>query len=1075
MLILHSNTNHSSSTLSLPQVQELLVRGLTQERATASAGIQNPETWVREQLLARVNPAALTVKGWEAVATAVSLSPVTSADQVQQLVSAFTDNIPTPAHEKSLESVFYLFARHHKSFSRFSFEELHNLTRLIMDLYREHGPEAYRSINTILHQCDSCILATAASRIPGTYFLPEGMLRPEHLESLQRRIRICLLAQDKLHSTDLARYIVEHSSLPQEQREFLSSRWEILSRQFLERPTGLDVGALSIPYGVAGAVTGLEKINALVERLREHGLKNFDTTCVMNRFGHCSAIVESYSLLQKHPFFAEPDGVRFFELIASGHSLATLTNLIRFAVKYHVSFRLVPAEIGVLQPELIDRYLYKAPIPLNAAPPVPRPGERRTVQELIHLGRGLGSVVELTSSLSPQELDRTVELYDHLATDIDGNNFPVVAEFARDWLKRNDRDLQPRDLKVLKLALELHTQLQRLGHNSAQAMRMSLDYATNKAYRNRANRQVLKSLLQANPEDYMSKAITTQARDTKLSDQIFLQTLTLAGSIYNTTWAFIPPVIGDSSDHTHISIDIFRAAMAKIQQSSLEHISEAVGQLLDTKYEQVVREHLLSYIHAPDKEKRRTAGAALQQIYNLDTGPYPQWTTHDEKEVNPDYRKMWNEVMEVYRGIFDLHYGFGHSTFECKTPPGAADWMLLRFAFDSAFRVNRLVHTDANAFPGPGCLISGLKLERLFATNPATPNDPYSLFKDAWQWVAHVIEDLPRTSFLLSRGVKMFIGPDEPTYRLDGIHYALVAWNEHFDNSQLSAAALVPVSAIKVALRGRVQRIEELGDRPGLLKARPNDEIGLKFHDLRRACEEMRVPFLNLGWASNIGGLCNAYAPCSAPYFEWERQLSTHDKDGAGHVHKSHIKGHYVSKADAETTRLLLPLRQAHDSVYGVASAYLGLSDLFRISLALWHKGLTLTEQMGEERELELDSEEEQESLSANELKMLDEAYRWNDLHQRRDVKREDFPILCIAHTFDHWNVTSSPVMLDTYDLTLSLPDGSQILLDRRSGRVPDFLVGLWASRVRPLYRNHVELDLRFLDRQSVRWSPVKK
>ncbi len=1074
MLILHPHTNHSSTTLSFPQVQELLLRGLTQDRTTVYPGIQHPETWVRELLLSRVNPAALTVKGWEAVATAVSLPPVISAEQAQQLVAIFTENLPTPPHEKSLDSMFYLFARHHKSFAQFSFEQLLNLTRLVTELYREQGAQAYLSINTVLQQCDSSLYATPALRIPGAYFLPEGMLRPEHLEAVQRRIRISLLAQEALQPTDLARYIVEHSLLPQEQREYLSSGWQSLSKQFPELPAGLDLGGLSIPHAVARAVQALERINALLESLWERGLRKFDMACIMKRFGECSAIVESYSSLERHPSFSASDAVQFFELLASGQSVATLNNVIRFADKYQVLFRLVPPALGKLPPETIDRYQYKTQPSSTEASPASTAPEKRTVQELMELGRGLGNVAQNVSLLLPRQLDLTVELYDNLRTDINHRNFSVVSEFARDWLKRNDRNIQPRDIKILKLTLGLHQQLQKLGHESSRAMQISLDYATNKAYRNSANRHVMKSLLQPNPEDYMSKAITTQARDTKLSDQIFLQTLTLAGNIYNTTWGFILPVISDSSDHTHISIDIFRAAMAKTQQSSLEHISEAVEQLLDTKYQQVIREHLLSYIYASDKEKRRTAGAALQRLYNLDTGPYPQWTSHDEKEVNPAYRKMWDEVMEVYRGIFDLHYGFGHSTFECKAPSPAEDWMLLRFAFDSAIGVSRLVHTHANAFPGSGCLISGLRLERLLAANPATPDDPYSLFKDAWQWVAHVIEDLPRTSFLMSRGVKMFIGPDEPGYRLDGIHYALVAWNEHFDNPQLSAAALVPVSVIKVALRGRVQRIEKLGDRPGPPKAGLNSEIGLKFHDLGRACEEMRVPFLNLGWASNIGGLCNAYAPRSAPYFEWEQQLSTHDKDRAGHVHKSHIKGHYVSKADAETTRLLLPLRRAHDSVYGVASAYLGLSDLFRISLALWHKGLTLTEQMGEERELELDSDEEQQSLPANELKMLEEAYRWNDLHQRRDVKREDFPILCIAHTFDHWNVTSSPVMLDTYDLTLSLPDGSQISLDRRSGRVPDFLVGLWASRVRPLYRNPVELDLRFLDRQSVRWSPVK-
>ncbi len=1070
MLIVQPHPDHPSELLSLAQVQELLNRGLAHNKAMGLTENHDREMWVRERLLNRVNPAALTAKGWETVATVISLEPVTCIEQVQQLIEIFTDNLPTPPHQKSLEGMFYLFARHHNSFAHFSFEQLVNIARLVMELYREQGEQAYISINTVLHQCDASLMATPALRIPGAYFPPEGMFRPEHLESFRRRIRIGLLAQEPLRPVDLALYIVEHSSLPEAQREFLSSRWGVLSRQFQEQPAGVDLGGLSLPFAVARAISAVEKINSLVDSMREQGLGTFDMKCVLEQLGNCSAIRESCSLLERLPHCDKHDLLQFFEQFAAKQSVAVLTNLVRFSEAHQIPFRMIPTALGKLVPEILDRYRYKTPPYGASSMPEFGPGQKRTTEELMELGRELGTAMQYAISLSERELDVFVELYDRVRAGVTPWNFRVVAEFARRFQNHEPRALHEREVRQLYLALGVYKRLMLIDREPSQAARISLDYATTDTYKNSSNRVVLKSLLESDPDQFMSKAIIEQARNPKISNKLFLQTLTLAGNVYPGTWGLLPGMLGDSPDSSRVSVGTLRAAVSKVQLGSFGEISRAAMEERDIQHERLVRDHLVAYIQAASLKERRAAGSTLRELYNLDTGPYPLATAHDDKQVNPEYRKMWNEVMEVYRGVFDLHYGFGHSTFECKAPPKTEDWMLLRFAFDSAIRVSRLVSSDANAFPGPGCLISGLRLERLFAANPATPDDPYSLFKEAWRWVAPVIEDLPRTSFLMSRGVKMFIGPDEPTYKLDGVHYALVVWNDHFDNRRLDAAALVPVSVIELALRGRIKRIDNLGDRPTAARSGSAVEVGLKFHELKLACEERNIPFLNLGWASNMGGLCNAYAPCSPPYFEWERQLATHDKDGAGHIHKSHIKGHYVATADAETTRLLLPLRQAHDAVYGVTSAYLGLSDLFRISLALWHKGLTLTEQMGEERELEIEAGNEEESLSANELKMLEEAYRWNDLHEQNAIDREAFPILCIARTFDSWNMTTSPVMLDTYDLTLCLADGTTVSLDRRSDHVPDSLIGLWAARVRPLYRNRVELDLRFLDRRSVRW-----
>jgi hypothetical protein len=151
----------------------------------------------------------------------------------------------------------------------------------------------------------------------------------------------------------------------------------------------------------------------------------------------------------------------------------------------------------------------------------------------------------------------------------------------------------------------------------------------------------------------------------------------------------------------------------------------------------------------------------------------------------------------------------------------------------------------------------------------------------------------------------------------------------------------------------------------------------------------------------------------------------------------------------------------------------LNLNDLFRLSLSLWHKGLTVTEEMGEDAKLKVEREDgDRRDLGENELRMLKEAHLWNGLHAQGVRERNSFPVLCLAKTLDHWNRVRSSVVLDTYDMTLRLPGEKSVQLTPGTSGTSGFEVGVWSKYVRPIYYSRADLDLRFLDRRVVTYDP---
>jgi hypothetical protein len=591
-------------------------------------------------------------------------------------------------------------------------------------------------------------------------------------------------------------------------------------------------------------------------------------------------------------------------------------------------------------------------------------------------------------------------------------------------------------------------------------------YAAHKHYRVQDFGKLTRSLFEPSPRESFTKAMREVASDPRITDDEFRRALSFAAKAFPEDWGSIRALYSSWAWGGVFTLYSLREAIGRSRKERPNDLHMELVRSVESRQAQQVREHLVTFLQSRDSEARNRAVSALNTIYHLDQGPYPVYEDATSS-IHPGYRQMMTEVKGVYRGGFDMHYGFGHSTFECMTPPGAADWMLIRFGFDIAVRVDRLHSTSKELYPGPGCLLSGLKIDRIFAKNPYTPEDPYYFFKKAWSWAANEIEDLPSTRFLASRAVRALIGPDLPKYYLDGCHYSLVAWNDHFLNPNLDAVSLVPTVVLIAALKGKHSPSQTLGQRPIVTPQNSAHDEALSFPALASESAARGLNILNLGWASNLGGLCNAYPPFSSPHFEWERGLLGHSKDRAGHIHKSHISGRYVHKIDEATERLLLPLREAHASVQKTSAAYLNVHDLFRVSLAMWHKGLTVAEEMSEMAEPEF-TQDSDSQLNPHELRMLHEAYRWHRLHEREVTDQDAFPVLCIAPTLDNWSRVRSPLILDTFDLTLRIAKQETIQLPKDTGGHGAFEATVWSHYVKPLYFTRPDRDLRFLDRRTV-------
>ena len=525
-------------------------------------------------------------------------------------------------------------------------------------------------------------------------------------------------------------------------------------------------------------------------------------------------------------------------------------------------------------------------------------------------------------------------------------------------------------------------------------------------------------------------------------------------------------------------------ALETVQTGILNGEVHSIKALQAALFEIKTRANIELLTTTKDLKAKSTARTQIQGDLRSDHVPYPQFISTGV--VHPKARQVFTETLTTYARLNDGYHGFSSLTFDCKGLPDGTKPLLLRCAEDLADFTGIINSSDSSKFPGKGFFISGIKPERVFVSdhNAEEQNkDPFLKYKTLWPWASEAFNDLPLTSFIFTRGFIAIAAKSGDRFKLDGSDYCYVVFNDHFHNYCFDSGLLVPSKIIYDKLKGTVFNSR---------KTKPSQIEDINTRDLNskglfETATTLDLNVLNLGWGSNIGGgLCNAYLPGSKPYHEWEVKLQNHHtKDAYGHVHKSHITDNYLSEMTQTMDRLLEPLRRAHKGVYGITQKYQNLFDLFRISLSLWHKGFTagrvVNFQEPQEEEIDLEGLDEQELEFVNDpgseeninqpsLRMLVDAYKWNKgLLLKRVTDPNSYPVLCDAQTLRYSAKPKPRIVLDSYDLLLSI-DGNKTELPKSSTGKGPFEANIWFKEVIPLVSG-TKSDLRFYDRRDLELS----
>ncbi len=408
-------------------------------------------------------------------------------------------------------------------------------------------------------------------------------------------------------------------------------------------------------------------------------------------------------------------------------------------------------------------------------------------------------------------------------------------------------------------------------------------------------------------------------------------------------------------------------------------------------------------------------------------------------EGSAEARLYREKTFDVVRRLHNVAHGFGALKVVNQRMPDGGPSAYDEFGDDLFEKLYVLNGSSYDQFPGYGVVFVGAQMERIFAHDLAHPSDPLHRYRAAWtdpRRLRSTHLDLDRFADAEFAFVRGFVGVSVPAgdfaahYEVAGTPLTLMVWNDHFPGVEGELAMLVPTSIYRERMWPCAIRCKELGqEHPD---ARDACKAGLDPNALRAECTARALPFVDLGSPSVAGGgLVNGFPSGKPPYHEWEAKLRTYEtRDGAGHVHKSHILGGYRTRlgSDPELDRALQPLRDGNDRVFDIASSYLNLLDIFFISFATWHRGDTLDaidfESVFDETEQQqiAEADEEDEPFNPRNTRILTTAYALHDQLTEARAKRSEFRVYCSANPLHLSPPPEAAVTLDTRNMALVVP-----------------------------------------------------
>lgn len=437
--------------------------------------------------------------------------------------------------------------------------------------------------------------------------------------------------------------------------------------------------------------------------------------------------------------------------------------------------------------------------------------------------------------------------------------------------------------------------------------------------------------------------------------------------------------------------------------------------------------------------------------------------------------------------MYDHFHGYGALTVECKRPPNKEPPLLARFANDLG-KVRLINAREIGEFPGRGFLIKRLDPRRIFAADK-THADPFHHYRDAWPGLAEQIDDLINTAFIFCRGM-IVIGCHHPErYNLSipglpAVSYSYVFFNEHFKNPLCKVAYLVPTILIKNKFRDSFIEFEDYKtfdpDKPDINKIIWSPET------LADLAAQVGLPIFEVGRAGNITrGFSQLAGNSVYPYMVNLKKLIEEHNEVMDEWNKGVMYDYGTDKREKALNRIralkfeistvqtqVANLGSRSMGMLGILGRYHNLFDLFRISLALWHKGQTADSGVANNEafqtaQLTPSVDDIGEAFfNPSAVRMLVEAYVWHKEGHESGLKKKDFPVLVLANTLDYWRIPPSPFVLDTWNLTLNM-SGETIELPQWSNGRGEEEVEVWTDRVLPLAQSTLK-DLRFYDREAI-------
>jgi hypothetical protein len=447
-----------------------------------------------------------------------------------------------------------------------------------------------------------------------------------------------------------------------------------------------------------------------------------------------------------------------------------------------------------------------------------------------------------------------------------------------------------------------------------------------------------------------------------------------------------------------------------------------------------------------------------------------------------------DKTYDVIRRLHNVSRGFGALKVVNQRMPDGGPSAYDEFGDDLFDKLYVVSVSSYDQFPGYGVLFVGPQMERIFAHDLAHPTDPLHRYRAAWTDPTRLRSthlDLDRfadAEFAFVRGfvaVSVPEGDFAPRYAVAGTHLTLLVWNDHFPGVEGELAMLVPTSLYRERIRPCVIRCKELGQEHP--EVRDACRAGLDPNALRAECVARALPCVDLGSPSVAGGgLVNGFRAGQPPFHAWEAKLPAYEtRDGAGHIHKSHVLGGYRVRlaSDPELDRALQPLRDGNDLVFNITSSYLNLLDIFFISFATWHRGDTLDAidfesvfDQDEHQQIEAAEEEDDEPFNPRNTRILMTAYAVHDQLVERRAARSEFRVYCSANPLHLYTPPEATVTLDTWDMLLTVrgPDGRrEISLARDRVGSLERAELLWVRHALA-YMRRTGFDMRPYDRAAV-------